>query len=102
MEGLMASRLRLSSVLCLALCSLSGCGGEAPAQTGSGSEALVAPGTLPGRGVTPLVVTVVDDPLGVGTAAERKTSVVIRSAAAYSAAFGHAPPADVKFGEGEV
>jgi hypothetical protein len=89
-------------VLCLVLGALAACGGEGPTHTGSESEALVAPGTLPGRGVTPLAVTVVDDPLGVGTAAERTASVVIRSAAAYRAAFGHAPPASVSFSGGDI
>lgn len=98
----MTSRLRFSA-LCLALCSLAACGGgEGSTQTGSESGALVAPGTLPGRGVTPLVVTNVDDPLGVGDAAARKVSVVIRSAAAYRAAFGHAAPAGVDFRAGDV
>ena len=64
--GAMTSRLGIRSVLCLALCSLSACGGEPASQTGSGSEALVAPGSLPGRGATPLMITQVDDPLGVG------------------------------------
>jgi hypothetical protein len=98
MEGLMTRRL----VLCLAFCSLTACGSEGSTHTGSESEALVAPGALPGRGVTPLVVTPVDDPLGVGSAAEQKTSVVIRSAAGYRAAFGHAPPASVDFSAGDV
>lgn len=94
----MFSQLRLRSMFCLALCSLSACAGEAPAETGSDTGALA----LPGRGVAALVVTNVDDPMGVGSAAARKTSVIIRSAAAYRAAFGHAAPASVKFNEGEV
>lgn len=89
-------------VLCLALCSFTACGSEGSQQTASGSEALVAPGTLPSRGVTPLLVTRVDDPLGVGRAAQRKTSAVIRTAAAYRAAFGHAPPTSVRFGAGDI
>jgi hypothetical protein len=102
MEGLMISQLRIRFVLCLALCSLTACGGQAPDQTGSESEALVAPDSIPGRGVTPLMVTDVDDPLGIGSAGERKTAGVIRSAAAYRAAFGHDAPASVNFNEGEV
>jgi hypothetical protein len=101
MEGLMTVRLGIRFVLCLALCSLSACD-QAPARTGSESEALVAPGSIPGRGATPLMITSVDDPLGIGSAGERKTAVVIRSAAAYRAAFGHNAPESVKFNEGEV
>ena len=106
----MPTRLRSWSVLCLAmfsvlsllsLLSLSACSSE-PQSAGTLSEPLVAPG--PGRPsrATPLVFSDVNDPLGIGNAGERSTSAVIRSQAAYKAAFGHAAPADVKFGAGDV
>src|SRR5688500_4973706 len=77
LEGLMATQLlRPSTKLCLALAALiattssacSGAGNGAP-DTDSVSESLVAPTRpRPGR-ATPLAITSVLDPLGVGDAA---------------------------------
>jgi len=106
MEGLMATRLRSSStqwlVLAALLSSLGGaCGTDKPV-SGAVSEPLVAqPRPRPGR-ATPLAVTTVSDPLGVGEAASTRGRAVIRTAAQYRAAFGHDAPADVRFADGEV
>jgi len=105
MEELMAIRLRSSSTLWLAfaaaLAALGSACGSDKLDTGSVSESLVAP-QRPLPGATPLAITNVADPLGVGDAASARGRAVIRSQEQYRAAFGHDAPAGVRFVDGDI
>jgi hypothetical protein len=77
--------------------ALLGCAADVgPAADVSEQEA-----ALRGGGRT-LAFEVFEDPEGVGTAGERPTSRLIRSARGYRRLFGHAPPAGIDFAAGQA
>ena len=86
-------RMNRSAVILLGLLCATGCAAEIASD--EGEPGVVDQGLL-------VEFEVFSDPLGIGTAGEEETRVLIRSAAEYESLFGHAPPAEVDFAGGDV